>query len=142
MKLIYLWHNNLLNFTKSLFTSSVEVFTLYITENNEVAASNCLAFNKSPPMSFMYIRNRSGPNVEPCRSYTSTLAKKEAWLLSTPLCFLFLEKLNSKFKMLSDIPLCFSLKIMKSFQAMSNDLKFAMHLMVYGIFFAKENKAL
>ena len=87
-----------------------------------MSASNCLEFNKSTERSFIYIRNRSAPNVEPWGTDTSMSVKEEACLLSTTLCFLFLEKLN-EFTMLSDMPLCFSLRIMKSCHKISNDLK-------------------
>ena len=100
-------------------------------------ASNCLAFNKSPERSFIYIRNRSAPNVEPWGTHTSMSVKEEACLLSTTLCFLFLEKLN-KFTMLSDMPLCLSLRIIKSCDKISNDSKTVMNLMIYGIFFKQK----
>ena len=58
-----------------------------------MSVSNCLGFNTSTAESFIYIRNRSGPNVEPWGTHTSTSAKEEACLLSTTLCYLFLEKL-------------------------------------------------
>ena len=44
----------------------------------------------------MYLRNKSGPNVEPWG--THALAK-EAFPLSTTLYFLFLKKLHNKYKM-------------------------------------------
>ena len=99
-----------------------------------MSASNCLALNKSPERSFIYIRNRTAPNVEPWGTHTSMSVKEEACLLSTTLCFLFLEKLN-KFTMLSDMPLCLSLRIMKSCHKISNDLKIVINLMIYDIFF-------
>ena len=45
----------------------------------------------------MYIKNKSGSYVEPCG--THELVKEEAFSLSTTLSFLFLKKLNNKFKM-------------------------------------------
>ena len=91
-----------------------------------------MSFNKSPTRTFRYIKNRSLSNMEPWGTHTSTSAKKRACLLSNTLCFLFLKNLNNEVKMLSDTPCCFSLKIMKSRHAISNDLKIAINLMIYG----------
>ena len=90
------------------------MFKLQTTQNNEVSTVNSLAFNNSSARSFMYIRNRSGPNVEPWGTHASTSASEEACPLSTTSCFLFLKKINNKLKMLSDKPFCFSLKIISS----------------------------
>ena len=79
-----------------------------------------LAFGDNPSVrSFMYIRNRSGPNMEPWRAPALTSAQEEACPLSTTPCFLFLQKLDNKFKGLS---FCFNLNIMPSCHTVSNAL--------------------
>ena len=77
-----------------------------------MSSANYLAFDKSSERSFIYIRNRSGLNVKPWGTHALTSAKEI--LASTTLCFLFFEKLNNKFKILSDMPFLFSLKMMPS----------------------------
>ena len=44
----------------------------------------------------MYIRNGSGPIVEPWRTHALTSAKEKSCPLSTTICFPFLRKLNNK----------------------------------------------
>ena len=79
-----------------------------------MSSANSLVFDTSSAKSFMYIRNRNGPNVETWKTHVLTSANGEVCPLSTTLCFLLLKKLNDKFKMLSDMPFCFNLKIMLS----------------------------
>ena len=60
-----------------------------------MSAANSLMFDKSSLRLFMYIRSRSGPNVEPWGTHASRSAKEEA----SPLSDSF-KKINNKFKML------------------------------------------
>ena len=88
-----------------------------------MSSANSLAFGKFSAKAFMYIRNKTGPNVEPWGTHALTPTKEEACPLSTILCFLFVKKFNNKFKMLS----CRRYLI--------KCLKLAIHLTIYGIFF-------
>ena len=47
------------------------------TDNNEMSSASSFAFDKSSARSFMYIRNKSGSNVEPWG--THKLAKEEVY---------------------------------------------------------------
>ena len=67
---------------------------------------------------------------------------EETCPLSTTICFRFLKKLNHKFKMLSDMSFCVSFKVMSSCHTLSNALKTAMHLMIYGILYTEKRKKL
>ena len=136
-------------FTKALFTSSAKVFPLQTTENNEVSSANSFVFDKSSARSFMYIRNRNWPNVEPSGTYALTSAKEEDCPLSTTLCFLFLKKLNNKFNILSDVPFCFSLKIMPSIHFIKYSKNYntfhnlrILYLRMLYILYTKKNKTL
>ena len=100
--------------------------------------ANSFPFDKSSVRSFMSFRNRTGPNVEPLRTHAVTWANEEACPLSTTFCALIIKKLYNKFKVLSDMPLCFSLKIMPSCHTLSTTLKIAIHLMIYDIFFIQK----
>ena len=83
--------------------------------------TNSLEFdNKLSARSFTYIRIRSGPNLEPRGTLVLTSAEEEACQLRTTFCFLFLKKLEIKFKRLSDIAFGFSLNIMTSCHTLSN----------------------
>ena len=86
------------------------MFTLLTTETNQGSSANSFAFDKSSMRLFMYIRSRNEPNVKPQETHALTSAKEEAFPSSATFCFLFLKKLNNEFKMLSDVPFCFSLQ--------------------------------
>ena len=65
---------------------------------------------------------------------------EETCPLSITICFRLLKKLNDNFKMLSDMPFCVSFKIMSSCHTLSNALKAAIHLMIYGILYTEKRK--
>ena len=67
-------------------------------------------------------QNQKLAKCETLETHALTSAKEEAWPLNTTLCFLFLKKLNNEFKMLSDVPFCFSLHIMQLCHTLSNAL--------------------
>ena len=52
--------------------------------------------------SFVYIKSSSGPSMESWGSPALTSAQEEVCPLSTTLCFLFLQKLDNRFKSLPD----------------------------------------
>ena len=45
----------------------------------------------------MYIRNKSGPNIEPWATPALILAQDELWPFRITLCFLFLKKSIKRF---------------------------------------------
>ena len=86
-------------------------------------SANNFAFDERPSArSFIYIKNRSGPSMEPCGTPALTLAQEEVYPLRTTLCFLFLKKFDNRFKRLPDMPSCFSLKIRPSRHTLSKAL--------------------
>ena len=109
--------------TKSLFNSFDVVFALRATENNEVSPANNFAFDKRlSARSFIYIKNRNGPSMEPWGTPALTSTQVEVCLLRTTLCFLFLKKFVYRFKRLPDMPFSFSLKIRPSCHTLSKAL--------------------
>ena len=83
-------------------------------------SANNFAFDERPSaISFIYTKNRSGPSMEPCGTPAVMSAQEKVCPLRTTLCFLFLRKFDSRFKMLPDMPFCFSLKIRPSCHALS-----------------------
>ena len=85
--------------------------------------ANNFAFDERPSAkSFIYIKNRSGPSLEPWGTPGLTSAQEEVYLLRTTLCFLFLKKIDNRFKRLPDMPFCFSLKIRPSCHTLSKAL--------------------
>ena len=100
--------------------------------------ANSFPFDKSSARSFMSFRNRTGPNVEPLGTHAVTWANEEACPLSTTFCALIIKKLYIKFKVFSDMPFCFSMKIMPSYHTLSTTLKIAIHLMICDIFFTQK----
>ena len=101
---------------------------------------NSFAFDRSSVRLFMFFRNRNGPNVEPWGTHALTSANEEVCRLSTTFCFLFLKKLHNKFKMLWDLPFCFSFMLMPSCHTLSTALKIVIHLIFYSIFFIQRTK--
>ena len=77
-----------------------------------MSSANNFAFEQRPlARSFLYIKNRSGPTMEPWGTPALRSAQEEVCPLRSTLCLLFLKKFDNSFKRLPDIPLCFSLKI-------------------------------
>ena len=58
----------------------------------------------------IWIKNSSGPSMEPWGTPLVISVREKICPLSTTLCFLFLKKLENRFKRLPDIPFCFILK--------------------------------
>ena len=74
--------------------------------------ANNLAIDERPSArSFIYIKNKGGPSMEPWGTPAVTSAQKEDCPLRTTLCYPFLKKFDNRFKRLPDISFCFSLKI-------------------------------
>ena len=85
-----------------------------------MSSANSFAFDDRPTArSFIYIKKRSGPSMEPWGTPALTSAQEEVCPLRTTLCFLFLKKFDNRFKRLPDIPFCFSLKIIPSCHTLS-----------------------
>ena len=86
-------------------------------------SANNFAFDDRPSArSFIYITNSSGPSMEPWWTLTLTSAQEEVCLLSTTRYFLFLKKLDNRFKILQDMPFFFSLKIITLCHTLSKAL--------------------
>ena len=86
------------------------------------SANNLAIDERASARSFIYIKNKSGPNMEPCGTPAVTSAQEEDCPLRTTLCFLFLKKFDNRFKRLTDMPFCFSLKIRSSCHTLSKAL--------------------
>ena len=63
---------------RSSFNSFAEASTLKTAENSEVSSAKSFAFNyKSFVKSFIYIKNKSGPKIDPSGTPALTLAHEE-----------------------------------------------------------------
>ena len=93
LKLVFHWTaQSLINF-KSLLISLTEVLTPWATKNNEVsAASNLHSLLWRFGKSLTYIKNKSGPRMEPCGTSAWTSTQDEHWLFKTTLCFMLVKK--------------------------------------------------
>ena len=80
-----------------------------MTENNEVSSANVFTLMIDHWQDHIYIYS-SSPSMEPP---AVTSANKEVPPLSTTICFLFLKKLNNRFKRLPDMLFFFSLYFIK-----------------------------
>ena len=64
-------------------------------------SANNFAFDERPSArSFIYIKNRSGPSMEPWGTPALTSAQEEVCPLRNTFCFLFLKKSDNRFKRL------------------------------------------
>ena len=74
-------------FCRSLFSNSAEVLLLCTTENREVSsAKSWIAVDSVfSDKSFMYVRKRSGPRIDPCGTHAFTGNHSEVWPLSKAL---------------------------------------------------------
>ena len=80
-----------------------------------MSSANNFAFDEMPlARSFIYIKNRSGPSMEPWGTPSLTSDQEEVCPLRNTLCFLFLKIFDNRFKSFPDIPFCFSLKLRPS----------------------------
>ena len=67
-----------------MFNYFAVVFELWTTENNEVSSANNFAFDERPSArSLIYIKNRSGPSMEPWGTPALTSAQEEVCPLRT-----------------------------------------------------------
>ena len=88
-----------------------------------MSSANNFAFDDRPSArSFVYIKNSSGPSIDPSGAPALTSVQEEVCPLETTLCFLFLKKFDNKFKRLPDMPFCFNLKIIPSCHTLSKAL--------------------
>ena len=63
-----------------------------------MSSENNFAFDERPlARSLIYIKNRSGPSMEPWGTPAVTSAQEEDCPLSTALCLLFLKKFDNRF---------------------------------------------
>ena len=121
LKLILKWNAHLFIFAKSLFSSIAEVLLSWITEKKDVSSENSLAFEDNPSdKSLIYIKYNNGPSIEPWGTSTLTSDQSETCPLNKIFSFLFLRKSHKRFSKLPDIPFCFNLKMIPSFQTLSN----------------------
>ena len=68
----------------------------------------------------MYIKNGSGPSIEPCGTPPLTLVHVKTYPFKTTICFLFLKKSHNKFKSSPDMPFCLRLNIIPSCYTLPN----------------------
>ena len=81
-------------FWRSLFNTSAEVLLLCTTENREVSSAKRFTVNSMfSDKSFMYIRKKSGPRIDPSGTPAFTGNHSEVWPLSKTLWNLFVKKL-------------------------------------------------
>ena len=72
--------------------------------------------------SFVYIKNRSGPSLEPWGVPVWKSAQEDVCTLETTPCSPLLKKFVNRFKRLPDMPFCFSLKMIPLCHTLSKAL--------------------
>ena len=120
LKLIFHWKAHLSISFRSLLGLLAVLSGSWTVEHSHVPSANnfglhCRLWDKS----LMYIRNKTGPNIEPWRTPALILAQDELWPLRITLCFLFLKKSVKRLNKLPEIPFRLCLWIIPSCQAWS-----------------------
>ena len=110
------WHSNIEPwahsniFGRSLLNISAKVLLLCTTENREVSSTKSFTVDSMfSGKSFMYIRKKSEPRIDPCGTPALTGNHFEVWPLSNTLWNLFDKKLWISFSNESENPIDFSL---------------------------------
>ena len=115
LKLIFHLKAHLFISFRSLFRLLAILSGTLTVENRVVSSVNNLGLHwRLLDKSLMYIRNKSGPNIEPWGTPALILAQGELWPLRITLCFLFLKKSVKRLYKFPEIPLCLSLGIIPS----------------------------
>ena len=92
LKLIFHWQAQLFILLKSSFKFFADKFLSNIIEKRNVSPANSLEFEtRFSDKSFIYIKESSGPRIEPWGTPASTLTHVEFWPFRNTLCFLSLS---------------------------------------------------
>ena len=113
----------------SLCSWLAEILGSYTVENNDVSSANSFTVDcKFSGRSFMYIRKKNGPKIEPCGTPVSTDDHQlEHRPLSTTRWNLLLKKL-SRLRIFPEIPICSSLNSNPSCYTLSKALEISKKL--------------
>ena len=83
---------------RSLLRSVAVLSGSLAVENRDMSPANNLELHwRLSDKSVMYIRNKSGPNIDPWGTPALIVAQDELWPLRISLCFLFLKKFITYF---------------------------------------------
>ena len=99
--------NHSLIFCNSLFTVEKRKLKSLCSKNRFVSSANIIVFNKLEALgrSFAYIKNNSGPRIDPCGAPHVTFCSFVlVSLLMQVYCFLFVRKLLNQAKFAPIIP--------------------------------------
>ena len=106
LKLIFHWKAHLFISFRSLLGLLAVLSGTLTVENRDVSSANNLGLHwRLSDKSLMYIRNKSGPNIEPWGTPALILAQDELWSLRITLCFLFLKESVKRLNKFPEIPL-------------------------------------
>ena len=110
---------------RSSFNSFVETSTLKTTENSEVllSAKSFVLDNKSFVKSLIYLKNRSGPKIDPWGTPALISARKENWPLKILFAFCFSESVLLNWGVYLKYHFYFNLKIRPTCQTFSKALE-------------------
>ena len=109
LKLIFHWKAHLFISFRSLLRLLAVLSGTLTVENSQRLSDKLL----------MYIRNKSGPNIDHWGIPILILAQVELWPLRITLCFLFLRKSVKRLNKFSEIPLGSSLWMIPSCHTLS-----------------------
>ena len=102
LKLIFHWKAHSFISFRSLFRLLAVLSGTLTVENRVLSSANNLGLLwRLSDKSLMYMRNKSGPNIEPWGIPALTLAQVELWPLRITLCFLFFKKSVKRLNKLS-----------------------------------------
>ena len=106
LKLIFHWKAHLfISFRLLLRLLAVLSGTLTVESRNVSSANNLGLHWRLLDKSLMYIRNKSGSNIDSWGTPALILAQDEFWPLRITLCFLFLKKSVKRFNKFPEIQL-------------------------------------
>ena len=95
---------------RSLFNTSAEVLLSCTTDNREVSSAKSFTVDSMfSDKSFIYIRKKSGPRIDPCDTPAFSGNHSEVWPLTKTLWNLHVKKLWISFRNESETPIDFSL---------------------------------
>ena len=115
LKIIFHWKAHLFISVRSLCRLLAVLLGTLIIENRDVLWVNNLGLHwRLSDKSFMYIRNKSGPYIEPLRTPALILVQDELWPLRIGLYFLFPKKSVKRLNKFPEILLRLNLWIIPS----------------------------
>ena len=99
-------------FSKSPLSAKELIVTSWTTEKSDRSfAKSFQLYNKPSDKSFIQIKNKRGPNTDPCGTPEVIPFHKEIWSFNSTLCFRYFKKSLKTFSRFPDIPLRLNFRI-------------------------------